>query len=93
MLRSSYVHAGPCHVALLLRLSVRYCQGMNFIAGIFLMLMPEEEAFWMLAAVVEKVLRVVGVVVVVLVLVLVVLPLLLLTARGTGAVADGVELE
>jgi hypothetical protein len=27
---------------------VGYCQGMNFIAGMFLTLMPEEEAFWML---------------------------------------------
>lgn len=27
---------------------VGYCQGMNFIAAMFLTLMPEEEAFWML---------------------------------------------
>ena len=27
---------------------IGYCQGMNFIAGMFLTLMPEEEAFWML---------------------------------------------
>jgi hypothetical protein len=27
---------------------IGYCQGMNFIAGMFLTLMPEEESFWML---------------------------------------------
>ena len=27
---------------------IGYCQGMNFIAGMFLTLMPEEEAFWLL---------------------------------------------
>lgn len=27
---------------------VGYCQGMNFIAGMFLTIMPEEEAFWLL---------------------------------------------
>lgn len=30
---------------------VGYCQGMNFIAGMFLTLMTEEEAFWMLVSV------------------------------------------
>ena len=28
---------------------VGYCQGMNFIAGMFLTFMPEEESFWLLA--------------------------------------------
>ena len=27
---------------------IGYCQGMNFIAGMFLTLMPEEESFWLL---------------------------------------------
>ncbi|CAB9499462.1 USP6 N-terminal-like protein [Seminavis robusta] len=30
---------------------VGYCQGMNFIAGMFITIMSEEEAFWMLVAV------------------------------------------
>ena len=30
---------------------VGYCQGMNFIAGMFITFMPEEQAFWMLVAI------------------------------------------
>jgi len=33
---------------------VGYCQGMNFIAGMFLTLMSEEEAFWLLVAVMHN---------------------------------------
>lgn len=33
---------------------VSYCQGMNFIAGMFLTLMSEEEAFWLLVAVMHN---------------------------------------
>ena len=30
--------------------SVKYCQGMGFVTGLFLCYMPEEETFWMLVA-------------------------------------------
>lgn len=33
---------------------VGYCQGMNFIAGMFLTIMPEEEAFWLLVSVMSE---------------------------------------
>ena len=33
---------------------VGYCQGMNFIAGMFLTIMPEEEAFWLLVSVMNE---------------------------------------
>jgi len=33
---------------------VGYCQGMNFIAGMFLTVMSEEEAFWLLVAVMNE---------------------------------------
>jgi hypothetical protein len=33
---------------------VGYCQGMNFIAGLFLTFLPEEESFWMLVAVMNE---------------------------------------
>ena len=36
--------------------SVGYCQGMNFIAGVFLLLMEEEAAFWSLSQVLELIL-------------------------------------
>ena len=35
--------------------SIGYCQSFNFIAGIFLLFMSEEEAFWMLCTVVERI--------------------------------------
>lgn len=35
---------------------VGYCQGMNFLAGLLLLFMPEESAFWSLAALVEQLL-------------------------------------
>ncbi|CAI5466056.1 unnamed protein product [Closterium sp. Yama58-4] len=31
-----------------------YCQGMNFLAGLLLLLMPEENAFWTLTAIVDE---------------------------------------
>ena len=34
----------------------RYCQSLNYIAGLFLILMSEEEAFWMLSTLVEDIL-------------------------------------
>jgi hypothetical protein len=36
--------------------TVGYCQGLNFLAATFLLLLPEEQAFWCLAALVERVL-------------------------------------
>jgi hypothetical protein len=36
--------------------AVGYCQGLNFLGGTFLLLLPEEDAFWCLAAVVESLL-------------------------------------
>ncbi|KAL6766519.1 hypothetical protein ACKKBG_A36350 [Auxenochlorella protothecoides x Auxenochlorella symbiontica] len=36
--------------------AVGYCQGLNFVAAAFLLFLPEEGAFWCLAAVVERVL-------------------------------------
>ncbi|KAK9733461.1 hypothetical protein RND81_04G069100 [Saponaria officinalis] len=33
--------------------SVGYCQAMNFFAGLFLLLMPEENAFWMLVGIID----------------------------------------
>eukprot|EP00850_Spirogloea_muscicola_P015091 SM000113S24047 [mRNA] locus=s113:135719:141922:- [translate_table: standard] len=33
--------------------AVGYCQGMNFLAGLLLLLMPEENAFWTLCGIVE----------------------------------------
>jgi len=33
---------------------VGYCQGMNFLAGMFLTLMPEEEAFWLMVSVMNE---------------------------------------
>jgi hypothetical protein len=36
--------------------SVGYCQGMNFIAGVFLLLMEEEAAFWSLSQVLKLIL-------------------------------------
>jgi hypothetical protein len=33
---------------------VGYCQGMNFVAGMFLTFLPEEESFWMLVAVMNE---------------------------------------
>eukprot|EP00953_Heterococcus_sp_UTEX-ZZ885_P029953 15856-Heterococcus_DN1.PRE.2 len=33
---------------------VQYCQGINYIAALFLLYMPEEEAFWMLVAVMQR---------------------------------------
>ncbi|KAL3781249.1 hypothetical protein ACHAWO_011618 [Cyclotella atomus] len=33
---------------------VGYCQGMNFIAGLFLTFLPEEESFWMLVALMNE---------------------------------------
>eukprot|EP00850_Spirogloea_muscicola_P009088 SM000050S17013 [mRNA] locus=s50:398100:404200:+ [translate_table: standard] len=33
--------------------TVGYCQGMNFLAGLLLLLMPEENAFWTLCGIVE----------------------------------------
>ncbi|KAL4858479.1 TBC1 domain family member 2A [Chlorella vulgaris] len=36
--------------------TVGYCQGLNFLAATFLLLLPEEQAFWCLAAMVERVL-------------------------------------
>lgn len=33
---------------------VGYCQGMNFIAAMFITIMPEEQAFWMLVAVMNE---------------------------------------
>lgn len=33
---------------------VRYCQGLNFVAAIFLMFMDEERAFWALASAVDR---------------------------------------
>jgi hypothetical protein len=35
---------------------VGYCQSLNFVAGMMLILMKEEEAFWLLLTVVEKLL-------------------------------------
>ncbi|XP_013636420.1 PREDICTED: ecotropic viral integration site 5 protein homolog isoform X2 [Brassica oleracea var. oleracea] len=34
--------------------SVGYCQAMNFFAGLFLLLMPEENAFWTLVGVIDE---------------------------------------
>ncbi|CAI5948412.1 unnamed protein product [Closterium sp. NIES-65] len=34
-----------------------YCQGMNFLAGLLLLLMPEENAFWTLTAIVDELFR------------------------------------
>ena len=36
--------------------SVGYCQGLNFLAATFLLLLPEEDAFWCLCALVEDLL-------------------------------------
>ncbi|EFN58249.1 hypothetical protein CHLNCDRAFT_12890, partial [Chlorella variabilis] len=36
--------------------AVGYCQGLNFLGATFLLLLPEEEAFWCLAALVEDLL-------------------------------------
>lgn len=36
--------------------SVGYCQGMNFLTALLLLLMEEEAAFWCLAAIVEDIL-------------------------------------
>lgn len=36
--------------------AVGYCQGLNFVAGTFLLFLPEEPAFWCVCAVVERVL-------------------------------------
>jgi len=33
---------------------IGYCQGMGFLTGLFLFYMPEEDAFWMLIAVMKK---------------------------------------
>src|SRR5690606_1501384 len=35
--------------------SVGYCQGMNFVAALFLLLMDEESAFWLLSAIVDDI--------------------------------------
>jgi hypothetical protein len=35
--------------------SVGYCQSLNYVAGLFLLFMSEEEAFWMLCTVVEQI--------------------------------------
>jgi hypothetical protein len=35
--------------------SIGYCQSLNFIAGMFLLFVQEEEAFWMLCTVVERI--------------------------------------
>lgn len=35
--------------------SIGYCQSLNFIAGMFLLFMDEQEAFWMLCTVVERI--------------------------------------
>ena len=36
--------------------SVGYCQGLNFLAATFLLLLPEDDAFWCLATLVEDLL-------------------------------------
>ena len=38
---------------------VGYCQGMNFIAAMFITMMPEEEAFWMLVGTLKKTMKMV----------------------------------
>eukprot|EP01120_Amphizonella_sp_Union-15-10_P008895 TRINITY_DN3287_c0_g2_i1.p1 TRINITY_DN3287_c0_g2~~TRINITY_DN3287_c0_g2_i1.p1 ORF type:complete len:538 (+),score=80.31 TRINITY_DN3287_c0_g2_i1:55-1668(+) len=35
--------------------SVGYCQGMSFLGGVLLMLMSEEDSFWMLIAILERI--------------------------------------
>jgi hypothetical protein len=35
---------------------IGYCQGLNFIAGMMLVFMQEEDAFWLLVTVVERLL-------------------------------------
>jgi hypothetical protein len=34
---------------------IGYCQGMNFVAGLMLLVLPEESAFWMLSYFCEEV--------------------------------------
>ena len=37
--------------------SVGYCQGLNFLAAAFMLFLPEEDAFWCLAAVIEDLMQ------------------------------------
>ena len=50
---SQHEKAYACHNP-----SIGYCQSMNFICGMALLFMDEEDAFWLLAAILEELLPV-----------------------------------